>query len=125
VSVAFAANGGIAIREACDETERDVARVTQAGMEELGRRFEAARPEAAVIVTPHNVHVEGHFAVVAAWLEVERSVHLRVPVERGLALECLASLREVGLPALGVSFGGNDRQRRSWRRGRSSAGSRR
>ncbi len=36
-------------------------------MEELGRRFDAAAAEVAVIVvTPHNVHVEGHFAVVTA-----------------------------------------------------------
>jgi aromatic ring-opening dioxygenase LigB subunit len=31
-------------------------------MEELGRRFEAAEVETAIVVTPHNVHVERHFA---------------------------------------------------------------
>ena len=35
-------------------------------MEELGRRCAAAAPEVAVVVTPHSVHVEGHFAVVTA-----------------------------------------------------------
>jgi aromatic ring-opening dioxygenase LigB subunit len=35
-------------------------------MNELGRRFGAAACDAAVVVTPHNVHVEGHFAVVTA-----------------------------------------------------------
>jgi hypothetical protein len=35
-------------------------------MEELGRRFAAAAPDVAVLVTPHSVHVDGHFAVVTA-----------------------------------------------------------
>jgi aromatic ring-opening dioxygenase LigB subunit len=112
VSVVFAAvapHGGIAIREACAEDERDLAVVTQDGLAELGRRFAAAAPEAAVIFTPHNVHVEGTFAVVvAAWLEGDGPVPLRVPCDRELALRCLAALREAGLPAAGVSFGGND-----------------
>ena len=48
-------------------------------MEELGRRFDAAAPETAVVVTPHNVHVEGHFAVVTAGRVGETST------DRGLA----------------------------------------
>ncbi|MHB8469364.1 MAG: DODA-type extradiol aromatic ring-opening family dioxygenase [Gaiellaceae bacterium] len=71
-------------------------------MDELGRRFDAAAPEAAIVITPHNVHVEGHFAVV---------VSARIgPVEcdRELAAAALAALREAGLPAVGVSYGGND-----------------
>lgn len=35
-------------------------------MEELGRRAKEAEPEVAVVVTPHSVHVEGHFAVVTS-----------------------------------------------------------
>ena len=42
----------------------DEAPELRAAMEELGRRCDAAEPEAAIVVTPHNVHVEGHFAVV-------------------------------------------------------------
>jgi aromatic ring-opening dioxygenase LigB subunit len=66
-------------------------------MEELGRRFDAARVETAIVVTPHNVHVERHFAVVTAahvgeW-EVDR--------------ETAAELLHAGLPILGVSYGGN------------------
>jgi aromatic ring-opening dioxygenase LigB subunit len=67
-------------------------------MEELGRRFEAANPEVAVVVTPHSVHVDGHFAVVTAG---------QVPPwenDRELA----AALLEAPLPILGVSYGGND-----------------
>jgi aromatic ring-opening dioxygenase LigB subunit len=70
----------------------------RAAMEELGRRFEAAAPDTAIVVTPHNVHVEGHFAVVTAgrvgeW-EVDR--------------EAAEALCGVDLPILGVSYGGND-----------------
>ena len=39
---------------------------TRDALEEVARRFERAEPEAIVVVTPHNVHVEGHFAVVIA-----------------------------------------------------------
>jgi aromatic ring-opening dioxygenase LigB subunit len=35
-------------------------------MEELGRRAALAAPDVAVVVTPHSVHVEGHFAVVTS-----------------------------------------------------------
>jgi aromatic ring-opening dioxygenase LigB subunit len=66
-------------------------------MEELGRRFDAARPDTTVVVTPHNVHVEGHFAVVTA--------------ARVGAFECdreaAAALLAADLPVVGVSYGGN------------------
>jgi aromatic ring-opening dioxygenase LigB subunit len=66
-------------------------------MEELGRRFDAAGVDTAIVVTPHNVHVEGHFAVVTAahvgeW-EVDR--------------EAATALLRADLPILGVSYGGN------------------
>jgi aromatic ring-opening dioxygenase LigB subunit len=70
----------------------------RAGMEELGRRFDASAVDTAIVVTPHNVHVERHFAVVTAakvgeW-EADR--------------ETAAALLACDLPILGVSFGGND-----------------
>jgi aromatic ring-opening dioxygenase LigB subunit len=67
-------------------------------MEELGRRFDAAAPDTAVVVTPHNVHVERHFAVVTAGHVGEWEC------DRELADELLAA----DLPILGVSYGGND-----------------
>jgi aromatic ring-opening dioxygenase LigB subunit len=69
-------------------------------MEELGRRYDGA--STAVVVTPHNVHVEGHFAV---------SVSARVgehEVDRALALRLVDAVRAAGLPVVGVSYGGND-----------------
>jgi aromatic ring-opening dioxygenase LigB subunit len=74
----------------------------RAAMEELGRRFDAAAPETTVVVTPHNVHVEEHFAVVTAGRVGE------TPTDRGLAASLLDALRAEGIPALAVSYGGND-----------------
>jgi aromatic ring-opening dioxygenase LigB subunit len=71
-----------------------------AAMEELGRRYDGT--STAVVVTPHNVHVEGHFAV---------SVSAKVgehEVDRELALRLVAAIRGAGLPVVGVSYGGND-----------------
>jgi aromatic ring-opening dioxygenase LigB subunit len=68
-------------------------------MQELGRRHDG---RTTVVVTPHNVHVEGHFAV---------SVAARVgdhDVDRDLALELVRAIRGAGLPVVGVSYGGND-----------------
>jgi len=55
-----------------------------------------------VVVTPHNVHVDGHFAVVTASRVGE------LETDRGLSAAILSSLRESGIPALGVSFGSTD-----------------
>jgi aromatic ring-opening dioxygenase LigB subunit len=70
----------------------------RAAMEELGRRFDAADPDTAIVVTPHNVHVERHFAVVTAGHVGEWEC------DGALARALLAT----DLPILGVSFGGND-----------------
>jgi aromatic ring-opening dioxygenase LigB subunit len=67
-------------------------------MEELGRRFDAAAPETAIVVTPHNVHVDRHFAVVTAGHVGEWET------DRATA----EALLDAGLPVLGVSYGGND-----------------
>ncbi|HEY2544314.1 MAG TPA: hypothetical protein VGH92_14835 [Gaiellaceae bacterium] len=69
----------------------------RAAMEELGRRFDAAEVETAIVVTPHNVHVERHFAVVTAGHVGEWET------DRELADALLAA----DLPILGVSYGGN------------------
>jgi aromatic ring-opening dioxygenase LigB subunit len=78
----------------------DLAPELRAAMEELGRRFAAAEPDVAVVVTPHSVHVDGHFAVVTAGKVGEWET------DAGRA----AALLEAPLPILGVSYGGNDPQ---------------
>jgi aromatic ring-opening dioxygenase LigB subunit len=84
---------------------------TRDALEEVKRRFERAQPEAIVVVTPHNVHVDGHFAVVTAaraegslaqWERPE--ITLGREVDRALAAAILAELD----PAVGISYGGND-----------------
>jgi aromatic ring-opening dioxygenase LigB subunit len=95
---------------------------TRLALEGLGRRLERAAPDATVVITPHNVHVEGAFAVVvSAWVEgtleeqaLELSAHggepptLRARVDGVLAARVLDELESAGVPARGVSFGSND-----------------
>jgi aromatic ring-opening dioxygenase LigB subunit len=69
----------------------------RAAMEELGRRFDAAGVETAIVVTPHNVHVAGHFAVITAARVGEWET------DRATA----EALIGADLPILGVSYGGN------------------
>jgi aromatic ring-opening dioxygenase LigB subunit len=70
----------------------------RAAMEELGRRFESAAPEVAVVVTPHSVHVEGHFAVVISGKVGDWETDCTLA----------KALLRAPLPILGVSYGGND-----------------
>ena len=107
VFAAIAPHGGIAIND-------DVAAVTRAGMEELGRLFDQAQPDAVVVATPHNVHISNALGVivasrVAGHLDgMKPPVELDVPTDSRLAWSVLDALGEAGLPAAGVSFGSND-----------------
>jgi aromatic ring-opening dioxygenase LigB subunit len=76
----------------------DLAPELRAAMEELGRRCAATAPDVAVVVSPHSVHVDRHFAVVTAGKVGEWET------DDALA----AALLEAPLPILGVSYGGND-----------------
>jgi len=68
-------------------------------MRALASRFEGGT---LVVVTPHNVHVEGHFAVAVSARVGEHEV------DRELALELVDAIRAAGLPVVAVSYGGND-----------------
>ena len=85
---------------------------TRRGMEELGRRFAAARPNAAIVLTPHGTHVDGHFAVVRSrrlegdasqWTDAD--THYEGPGDPELADACVRALLGAGLPAAGITFG--------------------
>ncbi len=78
--------------------DMDLDPALREAMEELGRRFAAAEPEVAVVVTPHSVHVDGHFAVVTAAKVGEWDTDAATAV----------ALLAAPLPILGVSYGGND-----------------
>lgn len=85
---------------------------TRAAMEELAARLRAADVEAAILVTPHGTHLDGHFGVVRS---AELSEHgnqfvdaehlYEGPGAPELADACVHALREDGLPALGMTFG--------------------
>ena len=113
VFAAIAPHGTLAVPEAGDGAE-----TTQRAMAELAQRWGASEPEATIVFTPHNVHVEGHFAVgtaeraagtLAEWDAPH--IELEVPLDRGLALACVDALRRDRLAVVGVSYGGNDPQR--------------
>jgi aromatic ring-opening dioxygenase LigB subunit len=86
--------------------------VTRQGMEELGRRFAASRPTAVIVLTPHGLHIDDHFAVVRS-LRVEGDAaqwsdsteRYEGPGDPELAADCVAELQLEGLPALGITFG--------------------
>jgi aromatic ring-opening dioxygenase LigB subunit len=67
-------------------------------MEELGCRASASAPEVAVVVTPHSIHVDGHYAVVTSGKVGEHETDRAV----------VDALLAAPLPILGVSYGGND-----------------
>jgi aromatic ring-opening dioxygenase LigB subunit len=85
---------------------------TRNAFDELGRRLASAEPDVTIVVTPHNVHVEGAFAVITAASLAgsldEPELELGCAVDRELAARVLEALREEELPAAGVSYGSND-----------------
>ena len=103
VFAAIAPHGDIAIEEATPDDQRGLGGATRAAMVELAGRFDAAAPEATVLFTPHNAHVEGHFAVVVAAAVKgglgdflpggAAPLELECPVDRELAHSVLAGLR--------------------------------
>lgn len=126
VFAAIAPHGGLAVEELVAPEDRDVALATRRGLEELGRRFDAAAPDSVVVLTPHGIHVEGALAVVTSgklFGELkeggarrmrfdpnagQRSVSLTVPTDRDLTQRCLDALNAAGIRTVGVSYGGND-----------------
>jgi aromatic ring-opening dioxygenase LigB subunit len=114
VFAAIAPHGTLAVPEA-PAAAVPGAEKTQSALEELGNRFEAARPEATLVLTPHNVHIDGNFAVVLAGrlagslAEFEApEVKLSCPVDLELATESIVALHDEGIPVVGASFGAND-----------------
>ncbi len=115
VFAAIAPHGHLAIPEALSAAERDLGGATQAAMAELGRRFDAAKPDVSIILTPHNVHVEGAMAVVMAgklhgtladWTKAP--ISLNATTDRALGRAALDAINAAGVPAVGISYGGND-----------------
>ncbi len=114
VFACIAPHGSIAIPEAKPRDRPTLANATTAGMQELGRRFAAAEPDVSIVLTPHNIHVEGAMAVIDAvavsgdLVQWGSPISLRIPVDRELALSLRDAIREAGIPVVAVSYGAND-----------------
>ncbi|MDQ2950670.1 MAG: extradiol ring-cleavage dioxygenase [Chloroflexota bacterium] len=114
VFASIAPHGSIAIAEWCSPEQRPLAATTRAAFEQLGTRFDAAKPEVTMLFTPHHVHVEGHMAVVTSGamhglLEGGAArVELRAAVDRDLAMAVQKAIADAGVPVVGVSYGAND-----------------
>src|SRR5436190_12703245 len=114
VFACIAPHGSIAIPEAKPKDRPSLASATTAGMQELGRRFAAAQPDVSIVLTPHNIHVEGAMAVIDAvavsgdLVQWGSALSLRIPVDRELALAVRDAIREDGVPVVAVSYGAND-----------------
>ena len=114
VFACIAPHGSMAIPEAKPADRPDLASATTAGMLELGRRFAAARPNASIVLTPHNVHIEGAMAVIDAaavsgdLVQWGSSIALRAPIDRDLSRATHDAIRAAGIPVVFVSYGAND-----------------
>ncbi len=114
VFACIAPHGSIAIPEAKPKDRPSLASATTAGMLELGRRFAAAEPDVSIVLTPHNIHVEGAMAVIDAaavsgdLVQWGSPISMRVPIDRELALSVRDAIREAGIPVVAASYGGND-----------------
>jgi len=114
VFASIAPHGSIAIEEWCKPEQRALAATTRAAFGELGRRFDSAKPDVTVLLTPHHVHVGKHMAIVRSGamhgvLEGGAArVELKVNVDRELGDAIGAAIESAGVPIVGVSYGGND-----------------
>lgn len=117
-AVAFAAivpHGAMAIARSGRDDEPAQARATQKALLELSERLLASGAESVVLFTPHNVHVEGTFAVIDAarlegglgdWGAAE--IKLQAEVDRPLVQRIHETAAANGIPMLRVSYGAND-----------------
>src|SRR2546429_9993295 len=114
VFACIAPHGSIAIPEAKPKDRPTLANATTAGMQELGRRFVAARPDVSIVLTPHNIHIEGAMAVVDAaavsgdLVQWGSPISMRIPIDREIGLSVPDAIREAGIPVVAVSYGAND-----------------
>src|SRR3954471_20639192 len=111
---AIAPHGSISIAEWCTPEQRPLAQRTRTAFQELGRRFDAARPDVTVLFTPHHIHLEKHMAVVVSGamhgvLEGGASrVELHAKVDREVATALISAMNDAAIPTIGISYGAND-----------------
>jgi aromatic ring-opening dioxygenase LigB subunit len=91
----------------------DDVQLTRGAMDELGRRFAAARPDVIVLATPHGfrVHDAVTFADVARMAgtlhHAGKTAEMNVPVDRKLASSIAKTARSRQIPVAMAGFAGN------------------
>lgn len=110
---AIAPHGFAIIPEMSDDA--DGALATRAAMEELARRFEAAKPDVVVIASPHGFRVDGSIVLAntgraAGTLRWKgRQVEMNVPIDLALTDAIAAQARANGISIAMAGFAGNSR----------------
>jgi len=101
---AVSPHGGLAVPEAYGREEQK-APASRAGLEELGRRFAAARPETIFVITPHGISIADQFAVSGGLKAVGDlgNTHQEFEIDRELAGAIVDTCRRDGVPAALVS----------------------
>jgi aromatic ring-opening dioxygenase LigB subunit len=113
MSLVFAA---IAPHGTLPEAPVEGADATHAALATLGERFDSASPETTIVLTPHNVHVAGHFAVVLAGTMAGSLADFDAPDDANCRCRSTSSLRcnpsrrstMAASRVVGASFGAND-----------------
>jgi aromatic ring-opening dioxygenase LigB subunit len=112
--VAFAAiapHGALAISDSGRDEDVAQAPATQSALLELQRRMPSSGAQSVVIFTPHNEHIEGHFAVVgsprlkgdlADWDAPQ--IKLEATGDQKLALGIQRAAQAKGLPLLRLTY---------------------
>ncbi len=115
VFAGIAPHGAMAIASSGRDEDSAEARATQQALLELSGRVRTSGADSVVLFTPHNVHVEGTFAVIDAerlkgglgeWGAAE--IQLESPVARPLVRRIREDAAAKGIPMLTVSYGAND-----------------
>ena len=107
VCAAIAPHGGLAIPEL--STDLSQGATTRASMQELGRRFAAAKPDTIFLITPHGIRIEGAFAVSGGWKAkgeigpIKQEFDIDVDLSRAIVDQS----NKNGVPAGLVSTGGS------------------
>src|SRR5258705_2863356 len=110
----IAPHGSIATPEAKPKDRPTLASTATAGMQELGCRFTEVETDVSIVLTPHNIHIEGAMAVIDAGtvsgdlLQWGNPISMSIPIDRELTLSVRDAIREAGIPVVAASYGGND-----------------
>ena len=111
VYAAIAPHGALAISDSGRDEDVAQAPLTQKALLDLQRRMPSSGAQSVVLFTPHNEHIDGHFAVVgspklkgdlADWDAPQ--IKLEATGDQELALGIEKAARAKGLPMLRITY---------------------